>query len=545
MWRVIRSWLLALVVSAAVLAPALAGPTSPVLPGSPLAGAPGWVLWPAQNGVDINFAAGQYWLEGSGGVPPSDSRASAATCIDASGSLHQFAAYQTAICPGTGAAAFEGRTNSVRNSTMQGAVIGVVGSGGALPTNWNVASAVNLTTSVVALSTINGMSCSDIGIAGNATSTPYLLSTEVVGSVAAAYGQSWSVSAAVAIVGGSTTNITSIAHRIRGYTSGASPNDASAGTNILSLLTASPQIFSESYTVSSGTASLVDQFLLGVNVGPAINVTLRICAPQLELNPNIPASVASATVAGGGTLYVGTSGTMTYNGTGCSTNPVLNVTASGGAITGVTSVATAGVCAAASGLPVAGSTAWTPGGGLSVGSGASFTLTPTNNAAQAFATPPILTSGSAQARLADNITMPTQPCSGQQSLYAIATPSVPAVSITAYQSPVTLGTGSNYLALFRTAPSGFPQAWADRAGTFVSVTPAGTWATGVSGKVADTVNGSNLVAVYNNGAALSAALAGTLTTKNILSIGSFFSSYPWNGMISRVAYSCGQSLLNN
>ena len=88
--------------------------------------------------------------------------------------------------------------------------------------------------------------------------------------------------------------------------------------------------------------------------------------------------LTAATINTGGWGYTGASGTMTYVGPECpgdgySVPPVLNVTASGGAITGVTGVATAGLCL--HGTPGSSSTKWTAGGGLSGGSGASFNVT--------------------------------------------------------------------------------------------------------------------------------------------------------------------------
>ena len=82
--------------------------------------------------------------------------------------------------------------------------------------------------------------------------------------------------------------------------------------------------------------------------------------------------VGNASVRIAGTGYTGASGTMTWAGGGCSTNPVLNVTASGG-ITGVTSIANAGSCQV---WPSITATTWTPGGGLAVGTGAAFALVP-------------------------------------------------------------------------------------------------------------------------------------------------------------------------
>ena len=83
--------------------------------------------------------------------------------------------------------------------------------------------------------------------------------------------------------------------------------------------------------------------------------------------------LGTPTVAAGGSGYVGASGTMTWTGPGCSSSPVLNVTASGGAITAVSSVASAGQCIVST--PPTASAQWTPGGGLSGGSGAKFNTT--------------------------------------------------------------------------------------------------------------------------------------------------------------------------
>ena len=87
--------------------------------------------------------------------------------------------------------------------------------------------------------------------------------------------------------------------------------------------------------------------------------------------------VASATVNNGGSGYVGTSGTMTWAGIYCApygVNPVLNVTASGGVITGVTSVATPGTCNGGNIQPNEAN--WVAGGGLSGGDGkATFNTT--------------------------------------------------------------------------------------------------------------------------------------------------------------------------
>jgi hypothetical protein len=96
----------------------------------------------------------------------------------------------------------------------------------------------------------------------------------------------------------------------------------------------------------------------------------------------------SITAAGSG-YGASVSGTMTWNGSGCSTNPVLNVTTnSGGAISSV-STATQGVCSTA---PSSSATTWTAGGGLSSGSSAAFQVAQytinANGLGITFTTPP-------------------------------------------------------------------------------------------------------------------------------------------------------------
>jgi len=111
--------------------------------------------------------------------------------------------------------------------------------------------------------------------------------------------------------------------------------------------------------------------------GPVVNQCLQGyvdgSAQPVCITAQSGRSVTSATsVTAGGSGFVGASGTMTYSGSvTCTTPPVLNVTASAGAIATVSSVGTAGACAA---QIQPNDTGWTPGGGLSVGSGASFLL---------------------------------------------------------------------------------------------------------------------------------------------------------------------------
>jgi hypothetical protein len=86
-----------------------------------------------------------------------------------------------------------------------------------------------------------------------------------------------------------------------------------------------------------------------------------------------PAILTAAVNAVGSGFTASATGTMTFSGAGCTTNPVLGVsTSSGGAIASVTKIIVPGVCPTP---PSSSSTSWTAGGGITGGSGASFTTT--------------------------------------------------------------------------------------------------------------------------------------------------------------------------
>ena len=133
-----------------------------------------------------------------------------------------------------------------------------------------------------------------------------------------------------------------------------------SGSNSVTVTTGPQEFNSGTRTLKPGDVIWNDAFLFGTSVQRLISNSI----------------VGAVTVHSGGSGFVGTSGTMEWTGYGCSylgTHPVLNVTASAGVITGVTSVANAGNCLAST--PGSSATTWTPGGGLSGGSGASFNMT--------------------------------------------------------------------------------------------------------------------------------------------------------------------------
>ena len=131
------------------------------------------------------------------------------------------------------------------------------------------------------------------------------------------------------------------------------------GSDIITVTAGPPGLSGGMRVLKPADVLWADGFLLGTSVANMMSNSI----------------VGTPTVHSGGSGFVGASGTMTWNGVGCGffgTAPVLNVTASGGVITGVTGVANAGNCMSSTPFT---QTTWTPGGGLSGGSGASFNMT--------------------------------------------------------------------------------------------------------------------------------------------------------------------------
>jgi len=224
-------------------------------------------------------------------------RASTATYVDSTGTLQTAAINEPRVghhvWNGT-AWVTEGllhesaaRTNHVRNSTGQGATVGVVGSGGALPTNWSIFNFSGAGAEVVGFGTDSGRDYIDLKFDGTPTSG-IILNFEGNTSIAAIENEVWTVSFGVEGIAGDDTNIVK-------YRAGFAQYDS--GGNFLS-----PSFYGDislddisqrahfSYTASNASTAFVRPRLLIEWTSGAINRTLRISLPQAEKAPT-PSSV--------------------------------------------------------------------------------------------------------------------------------------------------------------------------------------------------------------------------------------------------------------
>ena len=354
-----------------------------------LFGRPGWVLPGAS--VDMNFATSQYYGLTPGQLTVSRASSESEVC---NGALTTFAANAPAITPGCGLWVWEARTNNFPDNTMVGAAIGTPG---VLPNGWFYYNPTGLTTSVAALNVVNGINTIDVTISGTPSANGVLQLSPVASStIAAAYGQTRTTRIYVAIVGGATTNISQFDLEANGQPSAEGNVTVFTPTATLTPIT-------ESTTFAQSNTNYTLPFIrLTVSNGLAVNITLRIALPQEELNPNLPASVASAVKAASGTGGVNGAGVYTITGGTCATQPTTNVTWAAGVLT-IGAVVNAGSCTV---LPPSPATLAYSSGAATGWTGATATLTPVDNSAQGFGTGPILTSSGAVTRAATTANSP-------------------------------------------------------------------------------------------------------------------------------------------
>lgn len=188
-------------------------------------------------------------------------------------------------------------TNGIRNNMMENAASGTPGT---LPTNWTVGGLGGLSSSVVAVSTVNGIRCIDIRYFGTMSSSGgYLAVFESSSAIASSQNQMWTASCFLALVAGSLANVTSLGFDLVSYPGG---ND-NGGPDIKGSLTSTLARFSFSLAIPNvGNANIQPRLQFNATNGAAVDFTLRIGMPQMESGGNgmtsvIPTANAAATRA--------------------------------------------------------------------------------------------------------------------------------------------------------------------------------------------------------------------------------------------------------
>jgi hypothetical protein len=265
-------------------------------------------LWTAARAVpslDLRFADNKSLVDAvTGASLVTFTRASSGTFVNSAGVLQTATTNEPRFDhnPTTGESlgllVEEARTNSIRNNTMVGAVAGTPGT---LPTNWPAPSLRGVT-QTLAVSTVSGVTCLDFQLSGTPTSTGNIniALCEPTNSIAASSGQTWTGSTYVVLSAGSLTNIDTVSLYIR---EGSVTNTFLTSSSVDYVPAAGALLstrWTNTRTLTNALTAFVNQGItLGVTTGQAIDITLRIGLPQLELGAFatsvIPTTTATVT----------------------------------------------------------------------------------------------------------------------------------------------------------------------------------------------------------------------------------------------------------
>lgn len=489
--------------------------------------------------IDASFGTGRYCsllsqgrLTYTGGAGTASQPSG--TCADAAGNYHTFAANVPRICSGTGIEVEEARTNGIRNNTMQGAV---AGSPGTLPTNWGTQSLNSGLTQTVSLQTVNGLSCISLNYTGTTIGTTGIQISfdNVVGHAnPITYGQTWSASMGFQVTH-DDANVSAFNLEQWAYQSGGTFNEIVGGQSIYANRLTFNRV-NASATFSLPTDAYTESMfrISSLPASTAINWTAQFCAPQQENNSLINSTVASAVTTASGTGGVNGTAVYSVGGGTCSATPTLNVTWTSGTLT-VNSVANAGSCTV---FPQSAAALTYVSGTASGWTGATVTLTPTNNAILAGATTPILTYGSAVTRAADAGYFPNMTgLGGGMSILAIGTPEMPTgYPVGQIIAQLDDGTGTNVLQEQRNSTSGQTADVVGISSVFTGANNLGAWAQNTSGELSSLAKTNSIKGSFNNGTIGSGSPTG-LPAVNRLYVGLNRNANWWNGSISRIIVS--------
>ena len=179
------------------------------------------------------------------------------------------------------------RTNSIRNSSMVGAV---AGSPGTVPTNWTVGSG-GLTRTIVGIGTENGLPYIDIRYNGTATSTSANIYLDATTAISASSAQSWTQSIYLKYISGTANSVVVFW------------DEWTSGVVYLTSKALSPTIgstlsrFSLTATTVTNCAYVSPSLRFNLTNGAAYDFTIRIAAPQMELGAYATTWVPTTTAA--------------------------------------------------------------------------------------------------------------------------------------------------------------------------------------------------------------------------------------------------------
>lgn len=172
----------------------------------------------------------------------------------------------------------ESSTNEIRNPRAEGAVAGTPGTA---PTNWQVAPTA--LQQVVGSGTENGWPYVDIRLNGTPTFDP-AITPEADTQITASDGQTWTGSMGVKLVGGDLTNVNGVALVVLGRTAAGGTDGGTFNQSASITPDGTHKRLHLTATLDGGasTERVITRLIVDWDGSGAIDITLRIYAPQLE-----------------------------------------------------------------------------------------------------------------------------------------------------------------------------------------------------------------------------------------------------------------------
>jgi hypothetical protein len=199
--------------------------------------------------------------------------------------------------------------NEIRNNTMQGAVVGVVGSGGSRPTNW-LSNLRGLNEEILSISTINGVDIIDIRFTGTASATALVeIRNESNTQIVASNGQAWTYSSYFQVLNSPSAPNSYGIGMLEMTDVGAfvvQSNNALTDINQFSR-----RLFARTLSGGATVARVRGEFVFGVTNGQSYDFTIRIGLPQMELS-----SVATSVIKTTGSAQTRNADVITKTGLG-------------------------------------------------------------------------------------------------------------------------------------------------------------------------------------------------------------------------------------
>jgi hypothetical protein len=222
--------------------------------------------------------------------------------------------------------------NEIRNNTMQGAVVGVVGSGGAYPTHWTEALSTGgiISREIIGTGPENGIDYLDLRIFGTATANgSVFLGLDSATQIVASSGQAWAYSIYAKTITGTPSTLT------LNYRWGLSGGGFVASS--IDAITLSPQLspFSLIRTAPATTERVQPRFEIVLINGASYDFTVRIGLPQMELG-----SVATSVIKTTGSAQTRNADVITDDLTLPQTSGIFTATLNNRLITGTRTIAT-------------------------------------------------------------------------------------------------------------------------------------------------------------------------------------------------------------